>query len=120
MCDHSSDEKQTAMIVHKHIKIMHKIHTKYLTMIKAGHDTFDHAGFHRILLYVMRDLNKYKIEGFEKRDLAVLIMTVILDSVGIPNLISEYTAEIIVTCIEHSYQAGHHRFKRPHKWRFWK
>lgn len=119
-CHHSKDEKSTAEIVQKHVNIIHKISTKMTTMIKASGEHLSHTNFNPILIQVMRDLNKHKLNGFEKRDIAIMIMQLLLDWVGLPHIVSEYTAEIIVTMIEHVYHAGLHKYKRPHKWRFWK
>jgi len=120
-CHHSTDEKSSTEIIHKHVKIIHKIVSKMVTMIKASGDPLDHRNVNLILIQVMRDLNKHSgLHGFEKRDLAVMILQVILDSAGLPHIVSGYTSEIIVTMIEHAYHGGFHRYKRPHRIRFWK
>ena len=119
-CHHDKDEKSTAEIVNKHVKIIHKISTKMNTMIKATGERLGHINFHPILIQVMRDLNKHKLTGIEKRDMAIMIMQLLLESIGLPGLVSEYTAEIIVTMVEHIYHAKLHKYKRCHKWRFWK
>lgn len=119
-CSHSQDEKQTAEIVQKHVKIIHKISTKMNTLIKASGDKLTHHNFNPILIQVMRDLNKHKLNGWEKRDMAIMIMQLLLDWVGLPDIISHYTAEIIVTMVEHIYHAKLHKYKRPCRWRFWR
>ena len=119
-CHHSKDEKSTAEIVNKHVKIIHKISTKMNTMIKASGERLGNTNIHFILIQVMRNLNKHKITGIEKRDMAIMIMQLLLESIGLPGLVSEYTAEIIVSMVEHIYHAKMHKFKRPCFWRFWK
>lgn len=117
-CHHTKDEKSTAEIVNKHVKIIHKISTKMNTMIKATGERLSHTNFHPILIQVMRDLNKHKLTGIEKRDMSIMIMQLLLESIGLPGIVSHYSAEIIVTMIEHIYHARLHKYKRPHKWRF--
>ena len=119
-CHHTKDEKNTAEIVNKHVKIIHKITTKMTTLIKTTAGELNHMNFNHILILVMRDINKHKLINIEKRDMALMCMQLLLDSVGVPHIISSYTADIIITMIEHTYHAKLHKFKRPHKWMFWK
>ena len=119
-CPHAKKERKTSDIVTRNVKIVHKIFRKVETLIKASARDLDHNNMHPTLLVVMRELNKTGLNGFQKKDLAVMIMTLLLDSVGLPHIVSSYGSEVLVNMIEFAYVNGLHRYKRPHKWRFWK
>lgn len=110
---------KNAKIFQKNEKIVHKIYSKMLTFVKTTDENsnLDHDNFTIILTKVMRDLNKTSIYGFEKKTIAIGIMTILLDSLGLPHVVSYYTAEIIEAQVEHIYNHGLHRWKRPHKHR---
>ena len=119
-CSHAKKERKTADIVTRNVKIVHKIYRKVETLIKASSRELDHHNLHPTLLVVMRELNKTGLNGFQKKELGVMIMTLLLDSVGLPHIVSSYSASIIADMIEFAYVNGLHRYKRPHRWRFWK
>jgi len=108
---------KNAKIFQKNEKVVHKIYSKMVTFVKTTSENLDHDNFTIILTKVMRDLNKTGIYGFEKKAIAIGVMTLLLESLGVPHTLSYYTAEIIEAQIEHIYSHGLHRWKRPHKHR---
>ena len=119
-CPHEKEKRRTADIVTKNVKIVHKVYRKMEVLIKASAGELNHCNMHPTLLVVMRELSKTGLNGFQKKDLAIMIMTLLLDSVGVPHIVSSYGASVIADMIEHAYGLGLHRYKRPHRWLFWK
>ena len=113
ICTHN--DKNSKAIFDGHVKIIHKILTKMSIMIKATEKEINHQNFNIILVQIMRDLNKNKLEGFQKKTLAVTIITLILTELGMPHIVAHYTSEIIEESIETIYSMGLHRWKRTHK-----
>jgi len=109
-----------AEIVNNHLKIIHKITRKFTTLIKATDGYLSHTNIQGILIQIMRDINKYKLKNIEKKQIATIIIGVLLDELGLPHIVSQYSSTVIVSMIENIYSAGLHRYKRPCKWRFWK
>ena len=121
ICNHDRQSKKSSEVIDKHGKIMHKIHSKFSLMIKATGSRLSHINLNQYIVQIMRDLNKHKkLHGFEKKDLCILIIVVLLDSLGMPGILSELTAELIEESIEHIYHLKIHKYKRVSKFRFWR
>ena len=116
----SKTNEQQDAIVAKNIRVIHKIYNKMKVQIKTTSREIDHSNFSQYMIIVMRELCKQKLFGLEKKVIAVELMTLLLSELGLPHVVSHYTAEIISSQIEHIYTHGFHRYKRPHRWRFWK
>ena len=116
-CEHETKSKA---LFDKHVKIFHKIYTKIMLVVKATDGELNDNNLALYLIQIMRELNKYKLEGFQKKQLAVSIITLLLMELGLPHIVSKYTAEILEQTVEEIYKIALHKFKRPHKWRFWK
>jgi hypothetical protein len=113
-CDHITKEKDITTI--KHAKIVHKIYTKMSVFIKTTHDFLTHDNFQIVLVQVMRELRKASgLYGFEKRQIAIEIMSLLLMELGMPSVVAHYTSEIIERQIETLYTMAMHKYKRKHK-----
>ena len=106
-CEH--DKKA---IFNRNSKILHKIYIKLTTYIKTTNKTLDHDNFNFVVQIVMRELNKNKLYGFEKKELCTQIIILLLDSLGLPHIINYYTVEAIGEAIEYIYNHNFHRFKK--------
>jgi hypothetical protein len=113
-CNHTEIESvQSKAIFDARIKILHKVFVKMHTYIKtSGDGSIDHHNCGFYLQMIMREMNKTKLKGFEKRDLAQSIMILLLDSLGLPHIVSYYTSEIILDMIEVIYNSKMHKFRR--------
>lgn len=105
------DRSNDIVVITKHSKIIHKIFTKMSTLIKSVYATLNETNYSLILTKTMRELNKESLFGFQKRDIAVCIMVLLLDSLGCPDVISRFTAEVTMDLIENIYTHNMHRFK---------
>lgn len=113
-CKHNKLQKDA--VVTQHHKIVHKIYTKMRTLIKSTYEVLDHENFHATVVIVMREVRKYsRLSGMEKKWLVIQIMTLLLDSLGVPPVVSHYSAEIIASQIETAYTLGLHKYKRTHR-----
>jgi hypothetical protein len=101
--------------ISKNSKIIYKIYTKMNVLIKSAYGLLDETNYSLILTNVMKQLNKEKLFGFEKKELAICIMVLLLDSVGCPSVISKFTAEATVEIIEMIYTHNMHRYKQTGK-----
>ena len=117
ICDHETKSKA---LFDKHVKIFHKIYTKIMLLVKSTEQEINDMNFNIYLIQIMRELNKHNLKGYQKKQLAISIITLLLMELGLPHIVSKYTAEIIEKAIESIYEISLHKFKRPHKWRFWK
>ena len=116
LCDHPDKGTiQNKAIFNRDVKILHKITVKMTIYIKATGNDICHNTFGFYLQMVMRELNKHKLKGYEKRELTQTIMILLLDSLGLPHIVSYYTAEIILDMIEIVYQSKMHKFRKVHK-----
>lgn len=116
-CNHDTE---TETIITKNTKIIFKVYSKLKVLIKTTYDDLNFDNFYHVLILVMRELAKYKLDGYSKHQMAVQIMSLLLMELGVPSVISYYSSEAISRMIEHIYVNGMHRYKRPHKIRFWK
>ena len=116
-CEHNEiDSVKSKALFDRNIKILHKIFVKMHTYIKtSGDGDIDHHNCGFYLQMVMRELNKTNLKGLEKRDLAQSIMMLLLDSLGLPHIVSYYTSEIILDMLEVIYNSKMHRFRKVHK-----
>ena len=73
----------------------------------------NNAGF--ILQAVMRELNKHSLYGFDKKEMAIFIMSLLLESVGCPEAVAYYVPLVIAEMIETVYINRMHKFKRTSK-----
>lgn len=112
-CKHDQTEQRA--IFDKKIKVIHEITNKLSIYIKATSKEITHDNFKTILIITMRELNKHKLHGETKKELCTQIITLLLDSFGLPHIISYYTGEIIGIAIEEIYLYGFHRFKRVNR-----
>lgn len=110
-CEHGKELKDDPSFSKK-VKTVHKILSKLSTYIKATIQEIDHENVPLLLQIVMRELNKTKFKGPEKRDMAIFIMETLLESFGVPEIIAHYTAELIERLLENIYNHGMHKFKR--------
>ena len=116
----SKTTEQQDAIIGKNIRVVYKIYNKMKTQIKTTSRELDHSNFSQYLIIIMRELNKNKLFGLEKKVIAVELMTLLLCELGLPHVVAHYSAEVISGQIEHIYNHGFHRYKRPCKWRFWR
>jgi len=114
-CTHPNASIDDKALFDKQIKVLHSISVKMTIYIKATGQDINHnnAGFY--LQMIMRELNKSSFNGPTKRDLALSIMILLLDSLGLPHIVSYYSAEVILEMIEVIYAHRMHRFKRTKK-----
>lgn len=116
-CNHDSEKE---VVITKNIKIIFKIYNKTKLMIRSTYKELNFDNFSPVLILVMRELSKHKLTGYSKHQMAVEIMSLLLVELGVPPVISHYSAEGISRVIEYIYVNGFHKYKRPHKLRFWK
>ena len=118
-CSHGDIEKN--VIVTKHTKIVHKVFSKMLIFIKTTSEFLTHDSFHPVLVMVMRELNKAGsggsggLYGFEKKELCIQIMSLLLIEIGLPPVLAHYSASVIEKQIETVYTMGFHKWRRHHK-----
>jgi hypothetical protein len=103
-------EVDTDMIINKHTKIVHKIYSKMKTLVLSTNEVVGEHNVALLLARVMRELNKTNLYGFEKHQLAVVILMLLLDSVGCPHTASAITAEAVVKLVEFIYASNMHRY----------
>lgn len=103
------------IIVTKHAKIIHKIYTKMHTLIRSSYGLLNESNYTLILTQIMRQLNKHNIYGFEKKQLAVELTILLLDSTGCPDAASRFTVEVTISLIEMIYNYNMHRYKTNSK-----
>lgn len=100
----------------KKLKIINQIYNKLTIYIKATMEEITHnnAGF--ILQVIMRELNKQSgLYGFDKKDMAIFIMVLLLESLGCPEVIAYYVPMVIAEMIETIYINRMHKFKKTSK-----
>jgi len=112
-CEHKIPEHNVVAV--KHTKIIHKVYGKMSLFVKSTSELLSHDAFHTVLIMVMRDLNKHNLYGFEKKTIAIEVMTLLLQELGLPHVIAHYSAEVIEQQIETVYALGFHRWKRLRK-----
>lgn len=116
-CRHiDTNKEEQKAIFDRNSKVLYKIYSKLNTFIKTGDKVLGHENYNFIVQIVMRELNKHKLYGFEKKDLCIQIMALLLDTFGLPHLLSFYTAEATVAAIDYIYSHNFHRFKKRKKW----
>ena len=102
----------------RHPKLIHRIYTKMNTAISVTHGVLDHFNLHANMIFAMREISKYKLTGTEKKTLVISILTLLLDSLGVPHVVSYYTALMLDDMIEHAHLLGLHKYKKvKKKWR---
>ena len=116
-CAHDKDKEA---IISRHTKIIFKIYSKIKVLVATTYTNITFDNFSMVLTIVMRELQKYNLDGYSKHSMAVEIMALLLETMGLDPVISHFTGEIISRMIEHIYVNGLHRYKRPHKLKFWK
>jgi hypothetical protein len=107
--------KDKEIVVTRHTKIVHKVFTKMRTLIKTTHGELNHENVHSVLVLVMRDMRKYRLAGFDKKTLAIEIMTLLLMELGVPGVVAHWSAEVLERQLEMAYTFGFHKFKRARK-----
>lgn len=112
-CPHPNIDKD--LVTTKHARIVHKIYQKMLVFVKTTTELVTHESFNVVLISVMRELNKHRLYGFEKRALAVEIMTLLLMELGMPHVVAHYTAGVIERQLETVYMMGFHKWKRTRR-----
>ena len=117
VCNHSEIVKpEKKAIFERNAKILHKVYSKVLTHIKTTDGELCHENMNFTIQIVMRELNKAGgLYGFEKKEICLQVLILLLDSIGLPHIISYYTAECIEELIETIYKSGFHRFKKIRK-----
>ncbi len=103
------------VIITKHNKIIHKIYMKMNTLIKSTYGLLHDHNVSLILTRVMREINKESLYGFEKKNIAISIMVLLLDALGTPDMVSKMTATAIADTIELIYSHSMHRYKKTGK-----
>lgn len=103
------------VIIAKNTKITHTVFSKVRTLIMATHEGINETNFSLILTKIMRELNKNSLYGFEKKRLAVEIMTLLLDEFAPPEMSGPQFSEKIVETIEIIYAHNMHRYKTENK-----
>jgi hypothetical protein len=63
----------------------------------------------------MREINKESLYGFEKKNIAISIMVLLLDALGTPDMVSKMTATAIADTVELIYSHSMHRYKKTGK-----
>lgn len=111
MEEQQSIDNSNIITISKNNKIIYKIYSKVNILIKSTYGLLDETTYTLILTKVMRELNKETLFGFEKKEIAICIMILLLDSVGCPSAISKFTAEATVELIEMIYAHSMHRYK---------
>lgn len=81
------------------------------TLIISTNEVLGEHNAALIITRVMRELNKSNLYGFEKRTIAVVVVTMLLDVCGCPHTASGITAEAIIKLIEFIYTSNIHRYK---------
>jgi len=115
-CEHTEkDIPKKAAIFDKNVKIIHNIYSKLSTHIRTGDKEITFDNFHIITQITMRELNKHSLYGFEKKELCVGLLVLLLDSFGLPHIINYYTVEAMSDIIETIYVNRMHKFKKPKK-----
>jgi hypothetical protein len=103
------------VIITKHNKIIHKIYMKMNTLIKSTYGLLHDHNVSLILTRVMREINKESLYGFEKKNIAISIMVLLLDALGTPDMVSKMTATAIADTVELIYSHSMHRYKKTGK-----
>ena len=103
------------VIITKHNKIIHKIYMKMNTLIKSTYGLLHDHNISLILTRVMREINKESLYGFEKKNIAISIMVLLLDALGTPDMVSKMTATAIADTVELIYSHSMHRYKKTGK-----
>jgi hypothetical protein len=111
----TDDTDLDIVIITKHNKIIHKIYMKMNTLIKSTYGLLHEHNIALILTRVMRELNKESLYGFEKKNIAISIMVLLLDSLGTPDMVSKMTATAIADTVELIYSNSMHRYKKTGK-----
>lgn len=111
MCDHSDDIKKFPAFSNQ-IKATTKIINKMNAYIRAtsGELHYHNTGF--ILSMVMRELNKTNFYGWEKKHLAIFIMSVLLETLGVPEILAVFTATALEEMVEVIYRNRMHKFQK--------
>lgn len=90
-------------------KVRHVVFQKVRIMFL---NTVTDQNFHEVVIRVMRELNKHNIYGFQKKDLAIQIVALLLQEFGVPSVVTTWTMESVAILIETIYQKGYHRKHR--------
>jgi hypothetical protein len=106
---------QDIVTITKNSKIIYKVYTKMYTLIKSAYGLLSETNYTLILTDVMKQLNKESLFGFQKKELAVCIMILLLDALGCPTVISKFTAEVTIDLLELIYTHNFHRYKHQNK-----
>jgi hypothetical protein len=104
------------VIITRHTKIVYNVYNKMRTLIISTNEVLGEHNAALIITRVMRELNKSTdLYGFEKRQLTLAIVTMLLETVGCPTTSSELTAIAILKLIEFIYVSNMHRYKNGKK-----
>lgn len=114
MCSHEEEQKNLDNLpaFSNQIKATTKIISKMNAYVRAttGELDFHSVGF--ILSMVMRELNKTKFYGWEKKHLAVFIMAILLEGLGVPEVFAYFSASVLEEMVEQIYRNRMHKFKK--------
>lgn len=72
-------------------------------------NTVTEKNFYEIVIRVMRELNKHGLYGFQKKELAIQIVSLLLQEFGVPAVVTVWTMESIAVVVESIYVKGYHR-----------
>lgn len=105
------EKNDNIVIITKNTKIIYKIFSKMNIIIKSTYKIFDESNISIIMTQTMRQLNKENIYGFEKKEIAICIMLLLLDSLSAPDIITKFNADSLCDLIELIYNHNMHRYK---------
>ena len=89
-------------------KEMAKIHSR-IRIVSGG--IISHENLFKIVIVCLREVEKkVKLSSVNKREIAILILSVALQEFGIPPVVSEVGVDVISRMVDHALISGYQHF----------